>query len=139
MYTSHTHDEGNGDIDSTHTHNTTHALDATNHTPHHTPQPHHTPHTTHHTPHTTHHTPQSIVRRMFCRSLLRVRMKKAKKVCLGLLGNLCGAQREFRFLPKERCFQPYERKKKCGHMKVFDGSSISGSGSSFKFLPFQVP
>ena len=69
---------------------------------------------------------------MFCRSLLRVRMKKAKKVCLGLLGNLCGAQREFRFQLKERCFQPYERKKKCGHMKVFDGSSIFGSGSSFQ-------
>ena len=62
----------------------------------------------------------------------RVRMKKAKKVCLGLLGNLCGAQREFRFQPKERCFQPYERKKKCGYMKVFDGSQISGSGSSFQ-------
>ena len=48
------------------------------------------------------------------------------------MGNLCGTQREFRFQPKERCFLPYEEKKKNGNMKVFDGSSIFGSGSFFQ-------
>ena len=49
-----------------------------------------------------------------------------------MLGNLCGAQREFRFQPKERSFLLYEGIKKIGNMKVFDGSSNFGSGSFFQ-------
>ena len=75
----------------------------------------------------------SIVRKMLCRSLLRVRKKKAKKVCLGPWYNLCGVQREFRFLPKERCFQPKEKK------KSFDESSTLGSGSSFQVPSLSGP
>ena len=53
----------------------------------------------------------SMVRRMFCRSLLRVRMKKAKKVCLGLLGNLCCAQRSFVFSRKKDVFSRMKEKR----------------------------
>ena len=81
----------------------------------------------------------SMVRRMFCRSLLRVRKEKAKKVCLGPWSNLCGVQGEFRFQPTERRFQPNERKKKSGQMKVFDGSSTVGSGSSFQVPSLSGP
>ena len=71
-----------------------------------------------------------MVRRMFCRSSLRVRKRKAKKVCLGPWGNLCGAKGEFRFQPKETRFLPKENKS--GQMEVFDGSSAVGCGSSFQ-------
>ena len=49
-----------------------------------------------------------------------------------MLGNLCGAQREFRFQPKERSFLLHEGRKKNGYLKVFDGSSNFGSGSFFQ-------
>ena len=53
-----------------------------------------------------------MFRRMFYRSLLRVRKTKAKKFCLRPWGNLCGAQGDFRFQPRERCVPPNVRKKK---------------------------
>ena len=68
-----------------------------------------------------------------------MRKRKAKKVCLGPWGNLCGAQGEFRFHPKERRFLPKERKRKVVKMKVFDGSLTLGSGSSFQVPSLSRP